>query len=191
MSYRVQTEAWGGLGLVENKDETQKKIWELEAELKRLKESQRSKGNPLAWKRVDKNADFEDRAYYSVNEFLGTSKHYDGTQWQERSAEAHFYNGNYKQTQAQARRHAEHARTMLRLLSIADELNEGWRPDFSDALQKKIFISYKGSDTDVFVPYESINDFPSCCIYFKTKGLAMEAIGRLDERDKAVLRGEV
>lgn len=165
-----------------NKEQAQKQIAELKAKVKELENNINGKYNPLAYKRKT-----EGYVYYKINDSgVVTGR----TEVNSTDDDFCFTNGNYKQTFKQTERHAEYTRTLNRLLCIADELNEGWKPNWSDFGESKWHIYYDHHFHCGFVISETWHASDNKT-HYKTRALANEALSRLDERDKAVLRGDV
>lgn len=165
-----------------NKEQAKKQIEELKAKLKELEDNIKPNDNPLAYERKPYG-----KIYHTIGAVGGV---YHAVETAHDADYERFAYGNYKQTFGQAKRHDEYTRTLNRLLCIADELNEGWKPNWDDSEgEKKWYIYYDHPLRDFSVwrcAHASENR-----VYFKTKELAEAAIKRLDERDKKVLKGLV
>lgn len=165
-----------------NKEQAQKQIKELKAKVEELEDTINHRDRQLAYQRKKIGT-----TYFYVG---ATAESFITYENGDNTDSKRFNCGNYKQTREQAERHAERRRTLDRLLCIADELNEGWEPNWDDSEEYKWHIHYDHRYSLSF----RVNSNRSCSenkVYFKTEEMAEEAISRLDGRDKAVFRGEV
>lgn len=89
-----------------------------------------------------------------------------------------FALGNVFKTEEEAKFAVEKRKVEVLLQDIADELNDGWVPDWSDVKMKKHFIAYSRLAKD-FGILSAAMERPG--IYFKSKDVAKEAIRRIGE----------
>lgn len=139
------------------------------------------KENPLAYKRKNPG-----EWYYYFDPLFGPDGFMEGKEHWHKDL---FISGNYKQTEEQAKRHAKYMKCLNKLLNLADELNEGWKPDWSDLGQTKYTIYFKYVDNKFAV--NSTWSYSDSLTFFKSEEAAYEALDRLDDEDKEVLKGMV
>lgn len=92
---------------------------------------------------------------------------------------ARFSVGTVFKTEKDAKFALEKRKVEVELQDIADELNDGWKPDWTNGEQDKYFLYY---DCRAKCFRFSTNEiFKNPVVYFKTESMAKEAIKRIGE----------
>lgn len=86
-----------------------------------------------------------------------------------------FRYGNAFKTIADAEKRAKEVRIFCRLKNFADEVNEGWEPDWEDVDENKWFLIFNHSKQVWIANYLTYNEYPNA-VYFKARELAERAI---------------
>lgn len=101
-----------------------------------------------------------------------------------------FEHGLYFNTKQEAEQHLKERKLLFKIKQWAKIKNDGWKPNWEDEKQRKIFITYYKSSTGVFrLTDEStwVSNRFSKLPYFKTIELAKECIDIFGEEIKEVL----
>lgn len=101
-----------------------------------------------------------------------------------------FEHGLYFKTKEEAEQYLKECKLLFKLHQWAKEKNEGWKPDWEDEKQRKVFITYYKSSTGVFrLTDEStwVSNRFSELPYFKSIELAKECIDLFGDEIKEVL----
>ena len=94
--------------------------------------------------------------------------------------------GNYYQTGEQAIAHEKKSRVYRKLLKYADELNEGWVPDWSDDGEWKYSLKYNREDDYIFTA--STENNTGLSPLFKAELSALKAWSMLTEEEQEIFK---
>ena len=94
--------------------------------------------------------------------------------------------GNYYQTGEQAIAHEKKIRVYRKLLKYADELNEGWVPDWSDDGEWKYSLKYNREDDYIFTA--STENNTGLSPLFKAELSALKAWSMLTEEEEEIFK---
>lgn len=119
----------------------------------------------------------KDKEYYY---YLGVDGSVNGAYWHDNSNIARFgvKYGNFFKTKEEAERFAEKRRIEVELQNIANELNNGWKPNWEDPNEAKYSI-VKGASGNILIDYDY--NLTRSTIYFKTREFAKQAIEHIGE----------
>lgn len=89
-----------------------------------------------------------------------------------------FALGNVFKTAEDAKFALAKRKVEVLLQDIADELNDGWKPDWTNVMERKHFICYGHTSKGLYVMSTTM-DKPG--VYFKSSVIAREAVSRIGE----------
>lgn len=93
--------------------------------------------------------------------------------------ERSFAIGNVFKTEEEAKFALEKRKVESELQDIADELNDGWEPDFTNSAEQKYNIFYDYRSNTIVVDRNQTHKF--AVVYFKNETITEEAIKRIGE----------
>lgn len=130
----------------------------------------------VRFREIKKNLTYDDISY---NLFYGTRHHYISSSNVEKPIEAEcgtivYYNWPARCT---SKKQAQKLLAINKLMNVAKYLNGDWKPNWSDNIQKKYYISIATDNINIDFM------FNTCCfdVCFKSKELAKQAIDILGE----------